>query len=210
MIVADGGAQHNVELAFGCEDSTLSQDRAAPVGASAPAVGGDLKRRATEKELADDMQASADDACKIILASGIFPESVKPTGFDFGGASSSGTAFGIGTPGSVVFGCGDESKVLPPENSFAGFANLDYGKWNCLTSSSCWDESTPQCKACECYRPGFSEKDVAQIGAEKGASTIGMFLSSSHAKPTLVESIMSTCEIAVGAMQAGGSVCSWG
>ncbi|CAE7637556.1 unnamed protein product, partial [Symbiodinium microadriaticum] len=35
VIVADGGAQHNVELAFGCEDSTLSQDRAAP------AVGGD-------------------------------------------------------------------------------------------------------------------------------------------------------------------------
>jgi len=114
VIVADGGAQHSVELAWGGEYSTLSQEGAAPVGASVSAVVSSdpaseppLKRRATEKEVTDGMQVSSDDAGKLIPAFGTSPESVKPTGFGFGGgASTSGTAFGTGSAGSVVFGFG--------------------------------------------------------------------------------------------------------
>ena len=114
VMVADGGAQHSVELAWGGEYSTLSQDGAAPVGASVPAVVSSdpaseppMKRRATEKEVADGMQASSDGAGKLIPAFGTSPESVKPTAFGFGGgASTSGTAFGTGTAGSVIFGFG--------------------------------------------------------------------------------------------------------
>ena len=66
----------SVELAWDGEHRALIQDRAAPVGT----------RR-----------------CKC-LSRCQSAESVKPTGFGFGGASASGTAFGTGANGSVVFG----------------------------------------------------------------------------------------------------------
>ena len=81
-----------MELAWDGEHSVLIQDRAAAVGASVSAVvSSDPSRqwrRATDKKVADGMQASSPDASKLILASGISAESVKPTGFGFVGASS--------------------------------------------------------------------------------------------------------------------------
>ena len=50
-----------------------------------------MKRRAIDQKVADGVQASADDANKLILASGISAESAKLTGlgyFGFAGAST--------------------------------------------------------------------------------------------------------------------------
>ena len=146
VIVAAWGAQHTVELAWGGEYSALTHNGVAHVGASVSAVvssdpASEPQRRTTEREVADGMQASADDAVKFILASGTSPESVKPTGFGFGGASTSCMALGTGTAGAI-----DESVVLPPENRFAGFENLDDGNWNWDTFSLRWNDSAIQCK----------------------------------------------------------------
>ena len=86
----------------------------------------------------------------------------------------------------------------PPLPDFAGnfspvakanplAALLHDGKWKCETCSLRWDASLIKCKACESYKPGLSEEDVAKIQAEeeaRKASAIAMFQSSSAVKPT--------------------------
>ncbi|CAE7277543.1 HERC2, partial [Symbiodinium necroappetens] len=164
VIVAGGGAQHSVDLAWGGEYSSGD-----------PASETPMKRRTTEKEVADD-------AGMLILAPGT-SAAYMMAGFGFGASSGSSPACGAGTAGSVI----DEIMVPPQENSFAGFPNLDDGKSQCDTCSLRWDGTTIQCKACESYKPGFSEEDVAKIEAEKEAhraSTVAMFRSSSDAQPT--------------------------
>ena len=97
VMLADGGAQHSVELAWDGTYSTPSQDGAGTgqaaassaqaaeglnAGVASDALEPPAKRRATEQELAD-----------------------KSTGFAFGtGAGTTPTAFGASSAGSVVFG----------------------------------------------------------------------------------------------------------
>ena len=160
VMLADGGAQHSVELAWDGAYSAPSQDGAgtglAVATSGTPVVDAvgvrddqemvepPAKRRATAEDLVGMEVQTSDDASKLILASG------------------------------TSTGC---------------FANLaaDDGKWKCETCSLRWEDSIIKCKACESYKPGLSEEDVAKIQAqeeERTASAIAMFRSSSTTKPT--------------------------
>ena len=138
VMLADGGAQHSVELAWDGAYSAPSQDGAGTAAASAPPA---IEREASEppaKRRAKE--SSADDAGKLILASGTSHSSsaflvatessnAKPTGFAFGGAATSGTTFGAGSAGSMVFGFGTStpaqaSSTASPFGGFSGFSGF--------------------------------------------------------------------------------------
>ncbi|CAE7785395.1 rcc1 [Symbiodinium sp. CCMP2592] len=172
-----------------------------------------MKRRAAEKEVVDGMPASANDVGMLILAW----EFVKPTGLKFQGDDTSGTAFGFSK--GVAAQSIDESMVLPHRSSFAGFANLDDGKWTWGTCSSCWDENTIQGKDCESYTTtekvpvgdvfvqGSGECDQLGLGDERRKPK----------KPMLFKSLIrnSIREIAVGGrhvlcLSTARAVYSWG
>ena len=163
VMVADGGAQHTVELAWdGSYGKPQPADAAADTGMRESINAEDLeppaKRRLTDQPAAAPQEAAPQEA--------IPEETAKPADV---------------RPEST------EDATVNELVSFEGLAGVGEGKWKCKTCLCQWDMSTIKCQACDGYQPGLSEEAIAKMEAEKEAqhaAAIAKFQTTSTVKPT--------------------------
>ena len=163
VMVADGGAQHTVELAWDTSYSKLEAVDTAPP-ASAENLQGDVPML-VEGEGSDDV---VEPPAKRRLTDS--SESKE--------ADTAHSAETLGLPAD-----------LPAEGFPTGFGSLatDDGKWKCEGCFLKWDSSVIKCKSCESYQPGLSEEAIAKMKAEeeaRQAETVAKFQTATSAKPT--------------------------
>ena len=163
VMVADGGAQHTVELAWDTSYSKLEAVDTAPP-ASAENQQGDVPM-SVEGEGSDDV---VEPPAKRRLTDS--SESKE--------ADTAHSAETLGLPAD-----------LTAEGFPTGFGSLatDDGKWKCEGCFLKWDSSVIKCKSCESYQPGLSEEAIAKMKAEeeaRQAETVAKFQTATSAKPT--------------------------
>ena len=229
VMLADGGAQHSVELAWDKSYSKLQADDTG-TGPLPEGQGNDVeateppaKRRLTEAGQADDALA------------------VKPTGFSFGATGTGSVSFGTSNA-PVVFGFSDQTSSNAGFSGSFGFGQKapDVGPMTFGFGGST-SSSTPAATfgsgtfgntfgaAPESQRkslselPDFSRSDEVPVGdvfvhgsGECDQLGLGDDIRERR-KPTLLKELVGRqiCEIAVGAMHvlcvsAGGGLYSWG
>ena len=163
VMVADGGAQHTVELAWDTSYSKLEAVDTAPP-ASAENLQGDVPML-VEGEGSDD----------------VVEPPAKRRLTDSSESKETDTAHSAETLGLPA--------DLPAEGFPTGFGSLatDDGKWKCEGCFLKWDSSVIKCKSCESYQPGLSEEAIAKMKAEeeaRQAETVAKFQTVTSAKPT--------------------------
>ncbi|CAE8599841.1 unnamed protein product, partial [Polarella glacialis] len=154
VLMADGGAQHSVELAWaGGYDELGSGD------VEVRQEGHEPEQNKSTADLTAQKEEQAEPPAKRRATT----EVEEPVLAESGAMSE------------------------PMFFSVPGFGAIDDGKWKCNTCSLRWEASLIKCGACESYKPGMSEADVAALQAEeeqRKQADIAKFRSASSVKAT--------------------------